>query len=447
MSNTRLLFASIVLGAVTAVTTVPADATDDGPTPPQDKVCGRDRIVDKDKFAAYLIAQFPVSVLAYTPSATPEIQKLSLSRQILASNVLSDPKSCAACSASDRKALKDIFGYLSEVLEDYRSRIYEPTKADVLPQDYFRGSSSDNAIRCVTVVGVPATSPSAKFEKPTSNTTLRVRGTSADLYIDQSATTDFTASSKATFSLTQDNVARKDTYQITADVGYYIPLTPSGWMAGERLELIPYIGTNWNDVTVEKGSTSKPSVGTETVDAGALLDAYLISNANSTRPVGHLLTLQPDYLLNNVDDSRIASANLVYTPLANGIVNSFRSVWGLDDLVSFEWVAAFKDDNGIYTDRGKTSVIASRKNYVRLGGEMGLSFVSDVTAVPLSLSTSYTRLHPITGLTEVGYFSNSLTYSFDPKRYFGVSLSYVNGNREDTGARQSQWIISLSGHY
>ena len=129
-------------------------------------------------------------------------------------------------------------------------------------------------------------------------------------------------------------------------------------------------------------------------------------------------------------------------------MNSFRPlVVGRDDLASFEIVAVLKDDNGIYTDRGKASVVASHKNYARIGGEIGFSLVSDNSNVPLSLTSTYLRLHPVAGLTEVGYFSNSLTYSLYPNKYFGISLNYVNGTREDTGARQSQWTIALSGHF
>lgn len=106
-----------------------------------------------------------------------------------------------------------------------------------------------------------------------------------------------------------------------------------------------------------------------------------------------------------------------------------------------------KDDNGWYSDRGKPAVESLHRDYVRLGGELGVSIVSDDEYLPLSLTTSYIRLHPVSGMTEIGYFANSLTYSLDPNKYFGVSLNYMNGTREDTAARQSQWEIALSGHF
>ena len=266
--------AVLALGTMAATSAI---ADDQSFPPAQSSICGPDHIVDKDKLATYLITKFPVSVLAYTPSGNPAIASLSISRQILVSDELEDPAKCAQCTTADRSNLNAIRGYMDGVLAGLQSDAYLPTAA-VDPNIYFLGLNSANAICCVLVNGKPVESPGAKFNAPVSGSNIRVRGNSSDLYIDQSAKSDFAAASKATVSLTQDNVARKDTYQITADIGYYIPLTPGNWSAGDRVELIPYVGTNWNFVTTPKGSMSKPSVGTETIDAGFLFDAYLISN-------------------------------------------------------------------------------------------------------------------------------------------------------------------------
>jgi hypothetical protein len=48
---------------------------------------------------------------------------------------------------------------------------------------------------------------------------------------------------------------------------------------------------------------------------------------------------------------------------------------------------------------------------------------------------------------DLGYFKAVLSYSFDPKRYFGIDFSYSNGRREDTAKKEELWGVALSVRY
>jgi len=417
-----------------------ASAADSVHYPPQQgDICTTTHIVDKDKLATYLIKEFPVSILAIEPTKD---SGWCLARQLLASEVLFDPKKCKSCSSADQDSLIKINGFMASLLAgQLRSSFEPPNTVDFHTNEYFRGDNEENAIVCVIVGGQPVEPPDeSPVHSDTSKSNIRIRGTATDLYIDRSDKQNFDAASKATFDLGRDYVAKKETYQIVADIGYLIPIPVLG--SGDRLDIIPYVGANFNVINVYPGSNAKPSAS-KTVDLGLLFSTYLINRGPS--PVGHFVTIQPDYLFNFADNSRLFTVNLMYAPVINNWINSFRSIAA--DVASGKIIINLKSDNGIYTDRGNSSVTGSNKDFVRIGGQFGASFLSDNKNVPLSLTSTYTCLHPVYGVTEIGYFSNSLTYSIDRNKYFGISLGYTNGTREDTAARENQWEIALSAHF
>ena len=408
--------------------------------PQQEDICSVDtHIVDKDALATYLIKKFPVSILAVEPIKDC---KTSLARQLLASEVLLDPKKCITCSSADQESLKKIDGFMASLLAGLLRSSYSPSNTvDLHTNEYFRGNNEENAIKCVIVDGQPVEPPGNSVLSDTPKSKIRIRGTASDLSIERTDKQNFAGASKAIFDLGRDNVAKKETEKIVADVGYLIHTSDLG--AGDRRDIIPYVGTNYNVINVNPGSNTKPSAS-KTVDFGILLNTYLISNRGPS-PFGHLVTIQPDYLFNFADNSRLFTGNVIYIPIINNRLNSFMPI--ASDIASFEIIIKLKNDNGIYTDRGNPSVTSSHKNFVRIGGQFGVSFVSDNKNVPLSLTSTYTRLQPISGVTEIRYISNSLTYSFDPNKYFGISLNNTNGTREDTAVYESQWELAFSAHF
>jgi hypothetical protein len=102
---------------------------------------------------------------------------------------------------------------------------------------------------------------------------------------------------------------------------------------------------------------------------------------------------------------------------------------------------------GVYTDRG-TGDSSKRQDYVRLGTQFGFAVSSDIPRLPLDLVVTNTYLHGFSGaFSEINYFKAALTFSFDPKRYFGVSVNYTDGRREDTTQRERLWSVSFTARY
>jgi hypothetical protein len=437
----RLLARTATLAMTGCLLAAPARAAYLPFPPIQKTICTADHVVDKDKLANYILRKFPINLAAIPASNSDSATAQMLpSRHLLASGVtdLSDN------FPADQANYVAIKGFMLGMLGGYQSPAYLPPPSDVSMADYFRTPDGANAIRCgLTADQKPIEAPGSLFQPPSpSQSPLRVRGKPSDLYFDRNKDPlYFAASSPATLDVTRNNVADTTAYRIVGDIGYAFPTySPQSW-SGDRIDAIVYAGANWNIVKPGTGSAVPPSAS-KTADFGLLLSAFAISNRGST-PWGHLFALTPDYLLNFVDDSRLLTGNLSYTPIANNVINAFDRL-GSSDLW-YKPIIVLKDDNGWYTDRGNASVAAVHQDYVRLGGQVGLSIVNDNPHFPFVVTTSYTRLHPIVGVTEVGYFANSLTYNLDPNKYFGITLSYTNGTREDTAQRENLWEVALSG--
>jgi hypothetical protein len=449
MTEIPVLLRRIAAGAVicTCIHSGTAMAADKPFPPPQKEVCTASNIVDKDKLADYLLTKFPVNVRALQSTTDPTLQRLSLLRQLLASPILADPSQCKTCSASDKASLSAIQGNMAQVLAGSLKLSFDPS-SPVDPNVYFRApTNEENAIRCIVANGQPVEAPSALYTPPEkSQSNFRIRGAAADLYVDRSATQDFAATSKATIDFNDNGTAKTRTDKFVADIGYRIPITTFDSMPGSRLELIPYAGTSRNIVTVGKGSKTKPSAS-ETADLGALTSMYLVTGSGPT-PFGHLINFRPDYLFDLQDDSQLLTANLQYLPVINSIINSFRPViTGNDSFASYKIIFDLRNDNGVYTNRGKASVASSHKSFSRLGGQVGLAVLSDYEPLPLSFTSTYTGLYGISGNRNISYFVNTLTFYLDSNKYWGISASYANGVKEDTAKRDQQWDIALSVHY
>ncbi len=129
------------------------------------------------------------------------------------------------------------------------------------------------------------------------------------------------------------------------------------------------------------------------------------------------------------------------------LINDYRRFLSYrDDIASFKPILDLRLDNGVYTNRGATAA-AANKDFVRVGGQIGIGIVSDNPYVPLSFLSTYTGLYGAAGEVNIGYFSNSITLPLDPNKYFGLTANYSNGNREDTGKREQLWTIGISGRF
>ena len=414
----------------------------DLPFPPrQSEICvdsGGQRIVDKRKLARYLLTKFPFNAAAVPEGGEQIYPGVDLARRIIA-----DPQICQGnkgCRKSDQESLAAIRGNLAVLLLGSIPG-YRPT-VTMDPEAYILGSNEEGAIVCERTKAGPVEAPGAVFNPPPkASGPLRVRGKANDLYIGRDQEKDFQGTSQAIVSYTVDDLAGKDTATLKGAIGFAIPtdLLKGG---GQRLELVPYVETNVVIVEPHAGSKAKASAS-ETLSTGLLVSLFLVSSSE----LGHVLNLRPDYLFDLVDDSQLLTFKLQYIPVARGLVNDFiRIVPGRDDLASVKPVLDLRVAAGVYTETGVNPLALEDRHVLRLGGQAGVVVVSDSPYVPLSFSASYLWLEGLQG-RDIGYFSSTLTWHLDPRKYFGISATYSRGEREDTAKREDQWTIGLTGRF
>jgi hypothetical protein len=274
---------------------------------------------------------------------------------------------------------------------------------------------------------------------------LRVRGKVTDLTIPQSSAADFKGTTPATVSFSSDGVAKKSTAAMAGYVGYVVfdvnGVSPNGRTPGTEFEGILYTGVNRNVVTTGTGKTEK-TTASDTVDPGALFS--VTSHGDS---VWNIFNVRPDLLFDVVNDSTLASVNFQWVPVVKSTLNVFHSgeAWGLP--IAGKIVLDARADFGTYPDRGSAAVASTNRDYDRFGGQAGIVLVSENDNVPITLSSTYTGMYGATGGVNVGDFVNALTLYLDSDKNVGVSASYANGVREDTGKRENTWLVGLSIHY
>lgn len=420
-------------------------AAENLPFPPMQKyICTPAHIVDKEKLASYLIRKYPLSVLAL--SSDPKLHQIDSRRQILAV-LLAAPKSCAdKCGPSDQDYLDAIQGHVDQILAGSLAPSLKPS-APVDAADYFQGPNEQSQIVCaMTEDGAPVEAPGAGYTpSPKSGSHFRVRGDPSQLNIDRTHKQDFAATDKATLGLGQNYVAGSRTSKITGYLGYAIPSDSGYWKNGNRMDLIPYIGVNRNIVKVSGSIDAANS--NDTANLGLLGSFYVVRANDRGAVLGHQLSIRPDYLADYADGSRLFTLNFEYTPVKNGFINDYIRLGGEGSIASVKPIFSIRSNNGAYTNRGNPAVASEHENFSRLGGHLGFGLTSEKEQIPLDFTATYTGLAALRGNTKVSYFKNSLTYSFDPNKYFGLSLNSSHGTREDTAKTEKLWEIALTARF
>jgi hypothetical protein len=280
------------------------------------------------------------------------------------------------------------------------------------------------------------------FEKLTNP--LRIRGSTDGLFYARNMP-QFKSVTPASIGFNSDDIKETRTDKLLAVIGYAFDFEPAPYVL---FELIPYVGTNRN--VLNQGGKSA-TTNQETVNFGVLNGIYFPAHFGDPQAglvLGNWFTVRPDYLMDLRDDSRLFSLNAVYTPVINGVVNDYiRLIPDRDEFMWFRPIVDFRLTTAVYTERG-TIDSDKREDYTRLGTQFGLGLSSDIPYLPLDLVVTHTYFHGFSGAYDaLNYFKAMLTISFDPKRYFGVTLSYSEGRREDTAQRERLWGVSLSGRY
>jgi hypothetical protein len=427
----------------------PARASAALPSPAPRDVCV-DGTVDKEKLGFALLDMYGVTRAfegSLPPNPTAPFNAMPVWQRVLAEDPLCPlggtcPDNFKTRFQKDIKAAGAAQQHLLSLLRGDQ-RVYTNPTGIQEPVAYL--TDPNNKLVCLAEQpGAPAgqQSTASAIEKLTNP--LRIRGSTDGLFFGRERS-QFKSVDSAVIGFNNDDIKQTRTDKLVAVIGYAFDfeLAPSA-----TYELIPYVGTNRN-VTKKNG---KPSVtSTETVDFGLLNGLYKsvrFGDLLSGWEFGNWFTLRPDYLLDLQDNSRLFSLNAGYTPVVNGIINDYiRLVPGRDDFFWFRLIFDMRLDGGVYTDRGTVDP-GNRRDYARLGTQFGIALTSDIKYLPLDLLVTDTYLYGFSGAySQINYFKATLTFSFDPKRYFGVNLSFSDGRREDTGQREKLWSVSLTARY
>ncbi|HEX3653141.1 MAG TPA: hypothetical protein VHU18_09995 [Rhizomicrobium sp.] len=294
-------------------------------------------------------------------------------------------------------------------------------------------------IVCNPPVAEPATAATSSGALSFEN--VRVRGTPDTLITDRSKTA-FASADSGTLSFSYNGQTNTRTDILQAALGY--SLLPSDV---RNAAVVPYVATNRN-VTTVSGTPSKFNI--EYVDVGTVFAYTYIGNE-----WGAVLSGSPHYLMNLVDDSRLAGLHAVAQPVTSTgpfrLNAAYNVGWNGDPHSADHWLEIMplldlRSDADFYTDRGTAPL--TNQDYFRLGSRFGGTFVLP-KLFKSTLTVADVWMYGVTGAQkQLNDFQTSWTVFLDPEhKYFGLSLGYKIGRIEETAQKEQTWMISLTGKY
>jgi hypothetical protein len=354
-------------------------------------------------------------------------------------------KAAAACDAAQNAAV----GAAEEFFQDVNLETAKP-KATYVEDASLRSLTSDAArmrkyfsspadtasrITC-TATDVPAPPPPSAAEK----SPFRVRGDSDDLYVARSKDA-FKSTSQATITFSGDRSdVPTQTIKAKGALGY-------AYQVNNSTVAIPYI-SYYQSITDTFGKPQSTDPASN-VAAGLLFT----SSYEYYDLVNNVFNVKPQYLLNTKDHSEIESVRLIYTPytLIEGSpnLNKFQRI-GFSPIPLYAQILFdTRVDAGAYRNRGNDPVQSLlNKDFLRAGSRFGFALTSDIGTSSVTLVVAETCLYGFYGtVRNLSVFDASLTYSLDPKKYFGLTAAYRNGIDEDTAIRVETWTVGLSAKF
>jgi len=305
--------------------------------------------------------------------------------------------------------------------------------------DYKSIGDDVNPIIC-NKTDTPATLPTAQKDN-SALAKFRVRGKSDDLYIDRTLPL-FKSTTPASVAWTGSD-GTNYTAKVVAALGYEFDVGKDG-------QFIPYASFS-QSITA---ATGKPNVLDPTNNvAFGFLATNFFGDPNSEY-IQHVITAKPQYLFNTADQSEIASMRLIYAPWTNFPnipinANTFHMLPFLPGPTWASFIFDLRNDSGAYTNRGNTpAIIATNKDFDRVGSRFGLAFTTDPSFPSLTLTVTETYLYGLAGYYRtLDLLETSLTYNLESNNYFGITASYKHGRDEDTAVASKTWTLGLTARY
>lgn len=406
--------------ACASLLAVSSAAGADGFALKQSQICV-DGMVDKALLARSLLDAAQASRrledwVGEHPSNRPELKGLSPRERMIADETLcarvgegDKAKAPAYCSESDAKNLPIARQALITMLAS------EPGSFQNImgvrdPAQFFASPAA--GLRCLTTAtGQPVEIAGAAPRKFDLKVPIRVRGASDGIQYSRADTAQFKPLDKATVSFANDKVKNKKTEKWSVFVGYPFPLTDKN---GQTAELVPYVG--WTRDAAKTNGTR--SVNGDAFHVGAVFDDLL-----TLHQVTHWFVVRPDYAFNRKENSELGSTTLTYVPVINGVINDYlRLIPGDDHFISVEPMLDVRFVGRHFFRQGSRSDDDSR-DFLRLGGQVGLSFSSDLAAFPADLTLTELYLPALNGSRPTSATSRPFSRSASPRTSRSASMS------------------------
>lgn len=407
--------------------------------PAPSEICNELHIVDRERLALAALAEANVSPYPYRWVATHNASGAALSpaQQLLSIDGFcgQEPATEAGvprCGKEDGKRLDDAKNIVTEIIVNTRKYYAVPPGIEGAAA-LFAASAPD--VRCMpatqTIVSVkPIPAP---FDFKT--VPLRLRGSTDGLQFDRYLDTAFAGVDKASFSLKWDDEAGKDTAKAVFVLGYNFKPNPGSF------EFVPYVGFSTD--------TSKKKAAPKDVAERSLRAGILFDIRRHGQGITHLFLLRPEYAWNRKEKSELVTGAFTYQPVINGKLNDAINIVTTQNQSLFSIIPRgdLRLVGGHFTKVGDRAADNSH-DFVRLGGQLGVTLVSDLKWLPVEISIADTYLWALTGEPgHLSYLKGVFSIYFDEKKYFGVDLGYARGRRDDLLKRESNWTAGFAAKF
>lgn len=262
---------------------------------------------------------------------------------------------------------------------------------------------------------------------------IRLRGSTDGLQFDRNLDSAFNGVDKASISFKDDDAAGKDTTKAAIVAGLVVPVL-------HNFQLVPYFGFE-TDTSKKRGEDKQ--ITSNIIRAGTLFDFRTHGTG-----ISHLFLLRPEFAANRKERSEYVTGTLTYQPIVNGWLNIARNI-APDDQKLFSIIPRFdmRLVGGHFTKLGDRPPEKSG-DFVRVGGQIGLTVTSDVKWLPLELTVTETYLHALQGEPDdLSYLKGVFSLYFDEKKYFGIDLGYARGRFDDLKDRDQNWTIGFGAKF
>lgn len=402
-------------------------------------ICNELHIVDRERLALAALAEANVSPYPYRWVATHSIPGASLSP---AQQLLSIDDFCAQqpateagvprCGKDDATRLGDAKNFVTEILVNKKQYYEVPVGVSGAAALFAAGAPDVRCVPATQTIALPKPIP-APFDFKT--VPLRLRGSTDGLQFDRYLDSAFGGVDKASFTFKWDDEAGKDTAKAVFVLGYNFKPKPGSF------ELVPYVGFS-TDTTKRNGAPKE-------VAERAFRTGILFDMRRHGEGITHLILVRPEYAWNRKEKSELLTGAFTYQPVINGKFNDAINIVTAKNQSLFSIIPRgdLRLVGGHFTKKGDRADDDAR-DFVRLGGQLGVTFVSDLKWLPVELSVTDTYLWALTGEPgHISYLKGVFSIYFDEKKYFGVDLGYARGRRDDLLKRESNWTAGFAARF